>query len=271
MGLSNEGVFTLTATSYPNGVIQGSTSEPINSIFEESSTQEYHLGTKLVYDDGRVFRYAKNGGTGLSKALMTTSEALYGNASSETQSTYGTSATVGSRELELDVTTGGTWVENEYADGFLINSSGTATCIGDFYKIVANQIDSSDDTLMRVLLETPVRTVWDASSVITLVKSAWRDVDVMPTTAEGTPAGVPLIDVTANYYCWLQTGGYAPLIVDTSETVIKGEPVGAPGTANVAGACGDMEADTDAVWGICVFVAAAAAAAVRLGSLAFEK
>jgi hypothetical protein len=220
------------------------------------------MGTKLVYEDGRVFRYAKDGGTGLSKALMTTGEALYGNAASETQATYGTAATVGSQELELDVTTGGTWVENEYADGFLINSSGTATCIGDMYKIVANQIDPSDDTLMRVLLDSTIRVVWDASSVITLVKSPWRDVDVMPTTAEGTPAGIPLIDVTASYYCWLQTGGYAPCIVDTSETVVKGEPVGFSATLDVPGACGPVGADTDATWGITVFVAAAAAAAI---------
>ena len=95
-----------------------------------------------------------------------------------------------------------------------------------------------------------------------MVKNPWRDGDVMPTTAEGTPTGVPLVAVTANYYCWLQTGGYAPLYVDTSETLVKGGPVGYPGTPNVAGAVGDIEAGTDATWGIAVYVATAGEVAI---------
>lgn len=259
MGTPIEGVFTLTIPSYPRGILHGDESQPTQSIYEESSTQQYHLGTKLVYTDGRVFRYARNGGTALTKALMTTSEALYARAVEELQATSGTAVAIGDQEIIVDVTTGGTWAANEWDDGFLVVNKGTG--LGDMYKVLAAAITGTD-TLMRILLETPIRTALAADTEITLAKNPWREVDVMPTTAEGTPAGIPLIAVTANYFCWLQTGGYAPCIVDTSETLVKGEPAGYPATPNVAGACGPIGADTDGYWGIAIYVATAAEAAI---------
>jgi hypothetical protein len=118
MGTSIEGALQLSVPSYPRGLILGDVSQPTQSIYEESATQQYHLGTPLVYSDGRKFRYARNGGTALSKALMTTSEPLYARATEETQSTYGTSAAVGDTEIYIDVTTGGRWPADEYAYGF---------------------------------------------------------------------------------------------------------------------------------------------------------
>jgi hypothetical protein len=250
----------LTPTVYAKGILFGDVEKPQQSIYEASSTQKYALGTKLVYNDGRVFRYAKNGGTALAKALMTTSEALMSHTIEEIQASMGAGIEVGDYEFQIDVTTGGTYVENEFAEGFLVVNKSTG--IGDIYKVVANKIDGSDDTLMRVQLETAIRTALAAGSELTLVKNPWRDVDVMPTTAEGTPTGIPLVAVTANYYCWLQTGGYAPCIVDTGETLVKGGPVGYPGTPNVDGAVGDIEAVTDATWGIAVYIATAAEAAI---------
>ena len=253
MGTSIEGVLALTPPSYPRGLILGDVSQPTQSIYEQSATQQYHLGTKLVYSDGRCFRYARNGGDALAKCYMTTSEALNARSTEELQSTYGTSAEVGDYEIDIDVTTAGTWVEDEYADGMMVVNKDTG--IGDIYKIIANKINGSDDTLMRVLLETPIRTALDATSELTLVKNAWREVDVMPTTVEGTPTGVPLIAVTANYFCWLQTGGYAPLYVDDSDTIVKGNVVGPGGTD--AGAVEAVGADTTYAYGVAVYVAAA--------------
>lgn len=250
----------LSEPIHPKGILFGDVEQPIHDIYTTSSTQRYALGTKLVYSDGRVFRYAKNGGTALSKAYMTTSEALMAHTLEEIQASMGTSIEIGDYEFQIDVTTGGTFVEDEFAQGFLIVNKSTG--MGDIYKVVANLIDSSDDTLMRVQLETPIRTALAAGTELTLVKSPWRDVDVMPTTAEGTPAGIPLVAVTANYYCWLQTGGYAPCIVDTGETMVKGGPAGYPATPNVAGACGPIGADTDALWGICLWACAAAEAVI---------
>jgi hypothetical protein len=252
-----EGPSILTIPTFEDGILHGDVQQPKQDIYTENVAQQYAPGTKLIYPDGRVFRYGKNGGTALSKALMTTSEALTAAALEEVQTTSGTGVAVGDLEIVVDVTTGTTWPENRFAGGFLVVNLSTG--IGDIYKILANQIDGSDDTLMRLRLETPIRTAWAATTEITFALSPWVDVDVMPTTAEGTPAGIPLIDVTANYWCWLQTGGYAPCLVDTSETLVKGEPAGHAATSNVAGACGPIGADTDSLWGTAVYIGGAAA------------
>lgn len=252
MGIPKEGVLTLTPPVFDKRRLLADTDQPKQGIYEESATQKHHVGTKLIYPDGRVFRYAKNGAVALSKSLMTCGATIQTQANNEAQATSGTSQEIGDLEVTVDVTTGGTWVENAYAEGFLYVNDGTGE--GDIYKIVANKINASDDTLLTVQLETPLRTAWAAGTEVTLVKSNWQDIVVLPTTATLPPAGVPLIDVTANYYCWVQTGGYCPIIVDASDTIVAGEPAGKPGTDGAAGTIGLVANDgTDAVWGIVVY------------------
>ena len=96
---------------------------------------------------------------------MTTSEALEAKVVQEAQSTSGTSQEVGDQQITVDVTTGGTFVENEFANGFLVVNLSTG--IGDMYKIVANKIRTGDDTLMDILLEKSVITAFAAGTEIT--------------------------------------------------------------------------------------------------------
>jgi hypothetical protein len=72
---------------------------------------------------------------------------------------------------------------------------------------------------------------------------------------------VPLIGVTIAYYYWSQTVGPAPVIVDTGETIVVGQPVGLPATSAVPGACG-VNVTITTRWGRVMFVAAAAEAAL---------
>jgi len=61
---------------------------------------------------------------------------------------------------------------------------------------------------------------------------------VFATTTTGYATGVPLIDVTADYYYWAQVGGVAPILTDGSETNVIGDPTGPPATYATAGSCG---------------------------------
>ncbi|MCP5006520.1 MAG: hypothetical protein GY941_21660 [Planctomycetes bacterium] len=258
MGTPFEGVFSLVPPVFSKSShIYGDVEQPLQGIYEESATQKYALGTKLSFSDGRVFRYTKNGATLLAKARMTSGATLESKCHTIAQTTYGPSQVVGDQEILMVVTTGGTWVENEYAQGFLVVNK--VDGIGDMYKVVANRIRSTD-TLMDIQLETPLRTTLVATSELSLVKSCWRDVVVAPTTEEVSPAGIPLVDVTAAYYCWLQTAGYAPFLVDDSATIVKGNLVGVPTTD--AGACLAVAADTTQAYGTVVYVGAADEAAI---------
>lgn len=256
MGVNTEGVLTLTAPSYPGGIIWGDQSEPSQRWYELSSTQQYEPGTLLVYGDGRKFRYAKDSGTGSSKGLMQAGASQEAKIIAETQATSGTSVAIGDREIVVDITTASSLPENDLAQGWLVVN--TSTGAGDRYKILANKVQSTD-TKMTVLLETPVLTAWAAGTVIDMVRNPWYKTLVFPTSSHGNmAAGVPALAVTASYWYWAQTGGMAAVLQDAGDTIVVGEPVGKPGTHGTAGGIGVVENDgTDAVWGVCVVAAGA--------------
>jgi hypothetical protein len=248
MGVSLEGGLQLTAPSYPRGLILGDVSEPLQSVVETSTTQQYHLGTKLWYATGDVFRYAYNGGVALAKALMTCSATNTANCVEQVQTTSGANIEINDQEIIVDVTSASGITDNLYADGKLIVNK--ATGLGDTYTVLSCKLLTT--TTARLLLERPIRTALDATSELTLVRNRFKEVVVAPVSLTREPAGVPLIAVPLNNYCWLQTGGLCALTVDTGDNIVPGNNVGSPTTHAVAGACGVQTAGVFPIWGICV-------------------
>lgn len=247
-----EGPSILTIPTFEKGILFGDVNQPKQDVFTENVAQQYDLGTLLTYNDGRKFRYQKNGGTILVKNLMNSAEDQTAELVIETQSTSGTSVEVGDLEIVVDITTATGLSENEMAGGVVFVESGTA--IGDDYQIIASKLDAADDTLLRLRLLTPIRTAWAADTIITLMKSPWMEVDVFPTTAVNMATGVNKIGVTASYFFWGQTGGPCSIMVDNGDTLVKGEPAGAPGTAGAAGEIGNVAGDeTDQIWGTTMY------------------
>lgn len=251
MGVSIEGQLSLTAPVFARDELNGDQNEPHQGIYEQSETQEFAIGTRLIYPStGRVFRYARAGGVALAKAYMTAAEANTANLLNQAQGTSGANQDVGDYQVEID-TAAITLVDNELSGGWLVVQDEAAE--GDIYHILASQSQST--TLHWLLLDAPLRTNWAALTEITIVKSTWWDVVVQPVnspSAGDRPAGVPLIAVSINYWAWLQTGGPTPIYVDAGDTIVQGEPCGKPGTHGTAGGVGVVANDgTDLVWGIC--------------------
>ena len=245
----------LTEPVFGKGPLFGDVEQPLVSIYEESSDQKYRIGTELKYNDGRLFEYAHNSTIALSKALMCQMAVRQERIVEEIQTAL--TQAEGDREITVLITTGITLAEDALTDGTLVVNKSTG--LGDIYKILASKVDILDDTQLTLLLETALRTGLVAASELTMLKHRSMDVVVRATTTAGVSVGVPLIDITASYYFWLQRRGYAPLITDTGETLIVGEPCGQPGTPNIAGAVGVVANDgTDEVWGSVSYVALAA-------------
>lgn len=245
-------ISTLPSTFRNKRIINGEETQPYQNIYEQSATQQYELGTLLMYND-RKFRYSLAGATALSKAYMTCGMTNEAKLVEELQSTSYAYGAVGAYEIIVDITTASSFPENALKGGFMVVNKSNG--IGDIYKIRANKVLSTD-TLMRVLLETPIRTAFGSGTEVTFVTSKFYKTVVVPTTATQPATGIPLIDVTAAYYYWGQTGGEAPCYVDTGDTIVLGEPAGYPSTPAVAGACG-ITAATDEVWGVVRYVATA--------------
>lgn len=252
----------LKASTFEKGVIDGDRGSPRLGIYEQSAVQQYEVGTKLVHGDGRVFRYAKNSTTGtIVKASMTQAQVVETKTHELVQDDY--AIPLNATQIAMKITTAGTFVRNEFAGGWFFVNLGAG--IGDIYKVLASHHDfdvggrglGKDDTIMHILLETPIRNALDTASEASLIPSRWYDVVVFPAAHTGLAAGVTLIDVTALYYFWAQTGGACPLLVDTGETVLIGNDVGSATSVEVTGACGPR-VTLEQSWGNVMLVGAAA-------------
>lgn len=225
------------------------------NIYTPHAEQKFMLGCILDFDDGRQFRYCKAGGT-LSIALMNQQPAKTTNWFEQVQ-TGTTVPTVGDKEVK--VIFGATNpTKNQWAEGWLLVNKGTG--MGQLLKIKSNPAGND----VTIVLAEPVKTAWADTSEISIILNPYVDVIVVPNGGiTGAVRGVNITAVTDNYFFWAQTKGAAPLIVDTSETIVIGEPVGRPGTHDVDGACGVVANDgTDAVWGTVMHVGAAAEPAI---------
>ena len=202
------------------------------SIYEESTTKHHEIGTRLRLGD-RIFRYAANSTVALVPGFMTSGPTTIG--ANHNNISVTTSATAG--QMYVDVTLGATaTTENYYAGGYLwFNAGGTTIGEGCAYRIKSHLANAGSLTL-RVHLYDPLATALTATtSKATLYANPWSAVVIHPATPTNRPTGVPLINVTAStstttYYCWLQTGGFVPLSMETTYTI--GGGVGAvSGTA----------------------------------------
>jgi len=218
------------------------------SIYAQSITQNYFLGTKIQMIDGREFIYSKAGSGGAAIGTMNQAEAPMSNWEDEVQTAYGFA--IGQKSGTVLITTGSGLTADEWKDGFLVVLSGTG--VGQCHKIKSN---TAHATLPVVTLYDPVITAILAADHITITKNRFLDTIVVPTGAlTARETGVALITVTAAYYYWSQVKGPAPLLVDTGGALVIGDPVG--NGAAVAGAC-DIAITVKGHWGRVLSVGAA--------------
>lgn len=210
---------------------------PGQGIYEQSETALATLGDEIKVGDG-LFVYAKNGAATLAPGRMTQSPAPVPNH----LNCAAAAAAIGSRTVT--VTLGATaTTANQYAEGTLHVNDVTGQ--GQKYRIKSHPA-ADLSTAVVITLYDDIVTALDATSEVTLTAHPYNGVVIVPNAAlTAPPAGIPLIPVTAAYYCWLQVRGNAPCL--TQGTVVIGQPVGLGGTAD--GACGPVAADTTAVWG----------------------
>lgn len=252
----------LLEPQFERGILNERQTEPYQSIYEASASQNFMLGTKLELADGRVFRYAKASGTALVQALM--------NQSGVTATTYFSvipqtayPQVVGDRDIRVLVVTGaigGTAVgykENAFSGGWLVCNKVSPAVLGDIYQIVASKM--VDETHIDLKLASGWRNAMLATGEVTLTVSKFYDSTVFASFTETGPAnGVALCPVPALYFFWSQVKGPAPLMLDGSETFVIGQMVGCPTTLGTPGAAGEFVVASAAAhqpWGACMEIA----------------
>jgi len=211
-------------------------------IYNQSSTKQHPLGTRGYTRDGRVFRYAKAGGTALSAGLLMQAEAPASNFSDDL--TLATAYSAGATQVVVYASTGiASTSTGVFNDGYLFVNDGTGE--GQYVQIKKQGGWSSDTTAncrSTVSFQdgSKLTAAVSSGSEVGFVKNPYDDIVVYPVSKTSIPLGVTPRAVTANYYFWLQTWGPCPIKCEAAPTV--GEAL-VPATAT-AGSVEDPSSET---------------------------
>lgn len=179
---------------------------------ETNSVATHNLGQEVRLADKRVFRYAKAGASNISRGKLQLAPTPKTNHHNVAWSSGGAiNATT------VTVTLGATAaVANEYAEGYLVVNDATGE--GTSYKIKSHPAANSSATLELTLFDPIRNTALVSGSEMTLVHNAYNGV-IEGTSATQRPAGIPLVNITAGEYGWLQTKGVCPALIGTAATL----------------------------------------------------
>ena len=211
--------------------------------FTESSTQLFDFGTLLYYGD-RVFRYAGIGGVAVTAGKCLQAAALY-NANHRDMAVQAAAA---AGATSVAVTFGGDTdaAEDLYAEGYLHVNDDAGQ--GQLMRIKSHAaVDAGVSTTCTLNLYDKVVTALTTSSKADLIIAPYNDLVVAPAAETGPVVGVTVIDMTADYYGWVQVSG--PCSVLTIGTIVLGNhAVRSGGTAGgVAPATDDLLQNLGAV------------------------
>ncbi len=195
---------------------------------EISSVKNMDLGTLAYTADGRKYRYARAGAVALTAGTMNEQSAIVANHSNVVvQNT----AAIGNTEVRA--TLGATLAtKDQYADGYMLVNDGPGE--GIMYAVEGHAAVASAGVI-TVTLKEPLVVALTTASRVTFIKNPYDGVIIVPSaaTANGVPAGVSNVAVTAAFYGWLQTSGYCAMLCGATAFTL-GEEV-SQGVSLVAG------------------------------------
>lgn len=210
------------------------------SIYEISSTAKAGIGTRLVLGD-RVFRYAKNGGVALGAAYVCQAPVPEGTYS--IGQALGTHA-VGETSVTWTVNAGGVaFTKDQFKDGYLLidDAGSTAEEEGYCYKIKSNTAAGAAADSTIYLYDRLAKAI-TATATGAIALNPYNGALIQAGSAH--LIGVPLVEVTISYYCWLQTWGPCPVVCDGTGINAAGIAVTA-----TAGESDMRDADTEPIIG----------------------
>jgi len=213
--------------------------QDINTL---ATSQQSQLGAVGVTADGRRYRYVKFGGTlTIAPGQLLLTPPVTANYQGRTITAVGTggqvTANLSSGATSIVITNGSTAItQDQFAEGYLevlVGSSGTSGSYS--YKIKGNSAAAASATF-TVYLSEPLRNTTalvPGTDTVNLNPSVYSAI-AAPGTTNDVPAGVTVVPVpntsSVTNYGWVQTGGPALVLSDTS-AILVGSAVGISTTA----------------------------------------
>ncbi len=196
-------------------------------IYRTSSIQIYPLGTRGYTNDGRAFRYTKNGAVALVVGSLIQAEAPDAQFSDDQLTVTGKGIAAGSTKITARFSTnstGGVSVD-QYKEGYLFVNDGEGE--GQMVQIVTHELATtagaggvSTVQFMDYGEFTEAVSTATTASQMGFIKNLYDDVIEFPAVMTSVPVGIAPRGVAANFYFWLQTWGIAPCKVNSADTGI---------------------------------------------------
>lgn len=173
------------------------------------------LGQKASTPDGRVFSYAKSGGS-LTAGQITEPAAITANYANRALTV---SAAAGSNQVTIVL--GTTATADQFVGQYLVVNDNTGQGQGAYYIVGNSAATAGNSNTTVVKLRGALRAAISSAATatdVTIVPNQQSSV-VQHTAAVAVPtAGAPVIDVTSGYYFWNQVGGMASILSDGAIT-----------------------------------------------------
>lgn len=182
-------------------------------IYQQSSVANAELiGQKASTSDGRVFAYAKAGGT-LTAGQITEPAAVTANYANRTLSV---AAAQGANQVT--VTLGTTATADAFVGFWLVVNDGVGQGQGVYYITGNTAATAGNSNTTIVSIAGAIRIALTTGSDVTILPNQESAV-VQHTAAVAIPvSGAPVFDVTSGYYFWNQVGGMASILSDGAIT-----------------------------------------------------
>ena len=180
----------------------------------ESSVQQHPLGTRGIDPNGNIFRYV-SAGEALSAGQIVIQAAGVANHDMDL-----VTAAAAAEATSVTVTLGGTAATlDQYKQGYLVVNDGPGE--GHMYAIAGHPAANSSATLaVRLEDGDDIKVALTSSSLCGLMANPYSSVEVYDADdIDGIPAGVATTSITSGYYCWVQTWGFAAVLVDVASTL----------------------------------------------------
>ena len=199
------------------GLISGATGGSPQGIYAESSTQEYPLGTRRQFEDGRAYRYSKAvAAITAAKVVSTDSVQLI---AADTNGTF-TAASAGAKSITVSDSTLGSATADLYAGAYFGNITNL-----EQYRIKGNTAASSNSVTFS--LYDGIVTAVASSDDYIITPNPYSSV-ITATVGTGDTdydrvVGIAPRSITSGYYFWLQTAGMAFALNDAAAAVVLGD------------------------------------------------
>lgn len=188
-------------------------------VYQTSSTQgAEQKGQPASTPSGRVFSYAHAGASNLAAGKLTQPAAVTANYVTRTLT-----VAAAANQNQITVTLGTTATADQFKGWWFVVTDGTGAGQGA-YQIQSNTAATAGNSNTTVIqIKGALSVALDTTSVVGAYPSQFSALVVTDhTAAPAVPvSGAPVVSVTAAYFYWSQTGGYASILSDDTSVVTK--------------------------------------------------